>query len=98
VVPGGTVVVVWEPPFEDSCPVVNYTVNYRKVLSPEKKSKWRSVTVNRNTTSFTLKLNCTNEYDVAVTSLGEYWQSALNDSTIWNFKTAGGEHSLCDLK
>ena len=88
----------WEPPFEESCPVVNYTVNYRKVISPVKKSKWHSATVNRNTTSFTLQLNCKSEYDIAVTSLGEHWESALNDSKIWNFKTGGGERSLCDLK
>ena len=88
----------WKPPFEESCPVVNYTVNYRKVLSPEKQSKWLSVTVNRNATSFTLQLKCKSEYDIAVTSMGEYWQSALNDSKIWNFKTEGGEHSLCDLR
>ena len=87
----------WEPPFEESCPVVNYTVNYRKVMSAVKKSKWRSITVNRNATSFTLQLNCKNEYDIAVTSVGEYWQSALNDSKIWNFKTGGGKHSLCDM-
>ena len=69
-------------------------MNYRKVTSPVKKSKWRSITVNRNATSFTLQLNCKNEYDIAVTSVGEYWQSALNDSKIWNFKTGGGKHSL----
>ena len=86
--------VAWGPLFEENCPVVNYTVNYRKVLSPEKKSEWRSVTANRNATSFTLHLKCKSEYDIAVTSMGEYWQSALNDSKIWSFKTEGGEHSL----
>ena len=94
-VPGGTVVVAWEPPFEESCPVVNYTVNYRTVMSPVKKDKWRSVAVNRNSTSSTLQLKCKNEYDIAVTSVGDYWQTALNDSKIWNFKTGGGEHALC---
>ena len=98
IVPGSTVVVVWEPPFEENCPVVNYTVNYRKVMSPVKKSKWVAITVNANATSCTLQLNCKNEYDIAVTSMGENWQSALNDSKIWNFKTGGGKHSLCDLK
>ena len=88
----------WEPRFKESCSVVNYNVNYRKVMSPWNKSKWRSITVNRNTTSFTLQLNCKNEYDIAVTSVCEYWQSALTDSKIWNFKTEGGKHSLCDLK
>ena len=89
----------WEPPFEEGCPVVNYTVNYREVMSPVNESKWRSVTVNRNSTSFALQLNCKKEYDIAVTSMGEYWQTALNDSKIWNFKTGGGEHVLClDLR
>ena len=88
----------WEPLFEGSCPVVNYTVNYRKVMSPVQKSKWRSVTVNRNATSFKLQLKCKNEYDITVTSMCEYWQSALNDIKIWNFKTEGGKHSLCDLR
>ena len=88
----------WESPFEESCPVVNYTVNYRKVTSSVKKSKWRSITVNRNATSLTLQLECKNAYDIAVASVGEYWQSALTDSKIWNFKTGGGKHSLCDLK
>ena len=88
----------WEPPFDESCPVVNYTVNYRKVMSAVKKSKWFSITLNRNATRFTLQLNCKNEYDIAVTSMSEYWQSALNDSKIWNFQTGGGKHPLCDLK
>ena len=89
---------VWEPPFEESCPVVNFTVIYRKVISPVKKREWLSIIVNRNATSFTLQLNCKNEYDIAITSVGEYWQSALSDSKIWNFKTGGGKHSLCDLR
>ena len=89
--PGGTVVVAWEPPLEGACPVVRYTVYYREVLSPAMKSKWHSqVTVNRNTTSYTLHLNCRKEYDIAVTSLNANTESALNDSKIWNFKTGGG--------
>lgn len=92
VVPGGTVVVAWEPPLEGSCPVVNYTVYYRKVVSPPpRKSKWYSVAVNGNTTSYTLQLKCRNEYDVAVTSLSGYKESAFNESKIWNFKTRGGD-------
>ncbi|KAJ7385283.1 hypothetical protein OS493_016354 [Desmophyllum pertusum] len=89
-VTGRTVVVAWEPPLEGACPVVRYTVYYREVLSPAIKSKWHSpVTVNRNTTSYTLHLNCRKEYDIAVTSLNANTESALNDSKIWNFKTGG---------
>ncbi|XP_078379572.1 uncharacterized protein LOC144662599 isoform X1 [Oculina patagonica] len=88
-VPGGTVAVCWEPPFEGTCPIVNYTVNYREVLSPTRNSKWHSVTVNRNATSLTLQLRCNTEYDIAVTSLSGYGESALNESKIWNFKTGG---------
>ena len=92
-VPGGTVVVAWEPPFEDTCAVFNYTVNYREVLSPTEQSKWHSVTLNRDVTSLTLKLSCKTEYDIAVTSLRGYGESALNESKIWNFKTGGGNAS-----
>ena len=89
-VPGGTVVVAWEPPLEGACPVDNYTVYYREVVSPTRKSKWQSITVNRNITSCTLQLKCRKEYDVAVTSLRGYKESAFSDSKIWNFKTGGG--------
>ncbi|XP_078379553.1 uncharacterized protein LOC144662584 [Oculina patagonica] len=88
-VPGGTVVVGWEPPFEETCPTMNYTVNYREVLSHKRKSKWHSVTASRNATSLTLQLSCNTEYDIAVTSLSGYGESALNESKIWNFKTGG---------
>ena len=91
----------WEPPFEESCsivnytvsPIVNYTVYYRKVFSPTRKSIWLSVTVNRNVTSLSLKLSCKTEYDIAVTSVSGYGESALNESKIWNFKTGGGNVS-----
>ncbi|KAL9976606.1 hypothetical protein ACROYT_G013927 [Oculina patagonica] len=85
VVPGGTVVVAWEPPLEEACPVEKYTVYYREVMSS---SKWHSVSVNRNTTSYTLHLNCGSEYDVAVTSASGYGESLLKESKIWNFKTS----------
>ncbi|XP_078368380.1 uncharacterized protein LOC144652235 [Oculina patagonica] len=87
VVPGGTVVVAWEPPLEGACPVEKYTVYYREVMSS---SKWHSVSVSKNTTSYTLHLNCRSEYNVAVTSLSGYGESSLNESKIWNFKTSGG--------
>ncbi len=90
VVPGGTVVIAWEPPLEGACPVEKYTVYYREVTSS---SKWHSVTVNRNATSYTLHLNCRSEYNVAVTSLSGYGESSLNESKIWNFKTSGGNDS-----
>ncbi|XP_078379589.1 uncharacterized protein LOC144662599 isoform X2 [Oculina patagonica] len=108
-VPGGTVVVAWEPPFEETCPVVNYTVNYREVLSHTRKSKWHSVTVNGNATSLTLQLSCKTEYEIEVISLNGYVESDVNESKIWNFKTGGGlpsrpvinnketETSACDV-
>ena len=92
-VPGRTVVVAWEAPFEETCPIMNYTVNCRKVISPTRKSKWHSAAVSRNTTSFTLQLSCNSEYDIAVTSLSGYGESPLNESKIWNFKTGGGNAS-----
>ena len=91
VVPGGTVVVAWEPPFEGACPVVNYTVYYREVMSSARNNSWYSVTVPRNKTSCTLHLTCRKEYDVAVTSQNGFGESPLNDSKIWNFKTGGGK-------
>ena len=90
VVPSGTIVVAWDPPLEGACPVEKYTVYYRELMSS---SKWHSVTVSRNTASYTLHLNCGSEYDVAVTSLSGYWESSLNESKIWNFKTNGGNDS-----
>ncbi|XP_078365914.1 uncharacterized protein LOC144650130 [Oculina patagonica] len=87
VVPGGTVVVAWEPPLEGACPVEKYTVYYREV-GPS--SKWHLASVSRNTTSYTLRLNCGSEYDVGVTSVSGYGESSLNKSKIWNFKTSGG--------
>ena len=87
-VPGGTVVVAWEPPLEGACPVTTYTVYYRKVA---KKTKWQSVTVKGKTNSYTLQLRCREEYEVAVTSLIGYKESAFNESKIWNFKTQGGD-------
>lgn len=87
-VPGGTVVVAWEPPLEGACPVITYTVYYRKVA---KKSKWQSVTVKGKTNSYTLQLKCREEYEVAVTSRSGFKESAFNESRIWNFKTQGGD-------
>ena len=87
-VPGGTVVVAWDPPFEGACPVIMYTVYYRKVA---KNSKWQSVTVKGKTNSYTLQLKCREEYEVAVTSMSGYKESAFNESKIWNFKTQGGD-------
>ena len=87
-VPGGSVVAAWEPPIEGACPVITYTVYYREVA---KKSKWQSVTVRGKTNSYTLQLKCREEYEVAVTSLSGYKESAINESKIWKFKTQGGD-------
>ena len=87
-VPGGTVVIAWETPFEGACPVITYTVYYRKVA---KNSKWQSVTVKGKTNRYTLQLKCREEYEVAVTSLSGYKESAFNESKIWKFKTQGGQ-------
>lgn len=88
VVPGGNVVVAWEPPLEGACPVIMYNVYYRQVT---RKSKWQSVTVNGKTVSYTLQLKCREDYEVAVTSLSGYKESAFNESKIWKFKTQGGD-------
>ena len=59
-------------------------------MSLERKGEWRSVSVDRNSTSYTLYIDCRKDYDVAVTSRSEYKESALSDSQVWNFKTDGG--------
>ena len=86
VVAGGTVVVRWAAL---ACPVVSYNVYYREVFIPAGENKWKLVTVNRNTTSHILYLDCFKEYQVAVTSLNAHGESNLNDSRLWNFKTGG---------
>ena len=94
-VPGGTVVVAWKTPLEGACPVITYTVYYRKAA---KKSKWQSVTAKGKTDSYTLQLKCKEEYEVAVTSLSGFMESTFNESKIWNFKTQGGDvayNKLC---
>ena len=88
------VTVVWEPPLEGACPIDGYNIYYREVTSLGMKSKWQSVTVNRNTTSYMLHLNCDKEYDVAITSRSGYKESNLSESKIWNFKTATGNIAL----
>lgn len=93
----GIVVVAWEPPW--TCPIDKYTVYYREVIFLEVKSKWQSITVNGNETSYTLHLSCRKEYDVAVTSWSAHSESNLNDSKIWNLKTGGGNvDNYCNLK
>ena len=87
-IPGGSVLVAWDPPFKGACPVITYTIYYRKVV---KNSKWQSVTVKGKTNSYTLQLKCREEYEVAVTSLRGYKESPFNESKIWNFKTQGGD-------
>ncbi|XP_068740133.1 platelet-derived growth factor receptor alpha-like [Montipora capricornis] len=94
-VPGGTVVVAWKPPLEGACPVITYTVYYRKAA---KKSKWQSVTVKGKTDSYTLQLKCKEEYEVALTSLSGFMESTFNESKIWNFKTQGEVPSIPVIK
>lgn len=89
-VPGGDVLVRWEPPLDGACLVVRYNVYYREVILHVKKSKWNSVAVNRNVTSYTLHLKCNKKYEIAVTSLNAYRESDISDSQIWKFKTKGG--------
>ena len=67
---------------ERTCPVVQYKVNYRG-----EKGHWNSTTVNGNTTSYTLHLECWKQYEITVTSFYSYNQSDKEDSKIWNFKT-----------
>ena len=81
--------VVWEPPLEGACPIDGYSIYYREVIHGIK-SKWYSVTVNRNATSYMLHLNCDKEYDVAITSRSGYAESNLSESKMWNFKTVRG--------
>ena len=84
----------WEPPLEGACPVVRYNVYYREVISAVDKRTWKSVIVDRNATSYILRLGCKREYEIGVTSLNGHRESALNDSRIWNFKTGGGNTTL----
>lgn len=91
-VAGGAVLVRWKPPLDGACPVERYNIYYREVISRARKRKWQSVTVNRNTTSYTLHLNCWKEYEIAVTSLNTYGESAMSDNWIWKFKTGGGNY------
>ena len=89
-VPGGNVVVAWEPPLTGACPVVHYTVHYREEAN-KMKTPWQSVTVKGNSVSYTLQLKCRKKYELAVTSLSGYKESAFSDSKIWKFKTDGGD-------
>lgn len=91
---GGTVLVKWERPVEGACPVVGYNVYSREVISRSGKSKWNIATVQKNATEYILYLRCRKQYEVAVTSLVEHRESALNESWIWNFKTGGGTTTL----
>ena len=90
IVTGRIVVVVWKPPLDGACPIYGYSIYYREVTSHGIKSKWHSVTANRNATSYMLHLNCDKEYDVAITSRSGYAESNLSESKMWNFKTVRG--------
>lgn len=73
---------------------MGYNVYNREVISPAEKSKWNSVTVSRNTTNYTLHLNCRKQYEIAVTSLIGQRESEMIDSRVWNFNTRGGNASV----
>ena len=96
-VTGGTVVVRWEPPLMEACPVVQYKVYYSEVILQAEKRTWSSVTVNRNTTSYTIQLICGREYEIAVTSLASQRESNFHESRTWKFKTKGGNGAFMRL-
>ena len=77
------------------CPVVQYNVNYREVISQAEKGHWNSITVSRNTTSYTLDLGCRKQYEIAVTAFYSYGESYKEDSKIWKFKTGSKGKGLC---
>ena len=89
-VPGGAVEVKWISPLEGACPVRGYNVYYREVFSWTEKSKWNSVSVDRNITNHTIYLKCWKEYEIAVTSLNSNGESPIKDSQVWRFRTLGG--------
>ena len=93
----GTVVVRWEPPLEGACPVVQYKVYHREVISQADKKSWSSAIVNRNATSYTLQLICGREYEIAVTSLAAQRESNFNESRIWKFEPKGGNDANTKL-
>ena len=86
---GGAFIIKWETPLELACPVW-YNIYYREVYSPTNKGEWKSVTVNNNTTSYTIHLHCFKAYEMAVTAENSYGGNALNKSEVWNFKTQRG--------
>ena len=95
-VAGKTVVIIWEPPLNGACSVLGYKVYHRKV-SLAGTSPWSFETVNKDCTHHTLDLDCSKEYEVAVTSLSaanastDSTESSFSDSRIWNFKVRRGK-------
>ena len=96
-VTGATVVVKWEPPLDGACPVDQYKVYYSEVILQAENKNWSSVTVNRNTTSYTIQLTCGREYEIAVTSLATQRESNFHESRIWKFKIRGGNGAFMRL-
>ena len=86
---GGTFIIKWELPLECACPVW-YNIYYREVYSPTNKGEWKSVTVNSNTTSYTIHLHCWKEYELSVISPNGYGDDVLNENELWKFRTQGG--------
>ena len=98
-VTGGNVVIKWEPTLDGACPVVQYRIDYKEVAlqAGKKASGWNTVTVNRNTTSYTLHLMCGREYKIVVTSLPSQRESGFRESGKWQFKTKGGNRTFMRL-
>lgn len=86
---GGAVVIRWQNPLEGPCPISNYRIWYREVFSAASKSKWDSVVVRRNATSYTLQFHCWKEYEIAMTSVNG---SVGINTHAWKFRTGGGEY------
>ena len=74
---------------------MQYNVYYREVILRDEKGHWNLITVDRNTTSYTLHLECWKQYEITVTSFYSYRESDKEDSKIWNFKTGTKGKGLC---
>ena len=87
--------VKWEPPVERICRVVQYRISYREVILQAEKDHWNSITVSRNTTSYTVDLACWKQYEITVSSFYSYGGNDKVDSNIWNFKTGTKGKGWC---
>ena len=80
---------------ERICHVVEYNVYYREVILRDEKGHWNLITVDRNTTSYTLHLECWKQYEITVTAFYSHGESDKEDRKIWNFKTGLKGKSWC---